>query len=135
MDSAHGSPNLDLLTPPRFDSISSDFSGSPLMFHFPYQISSTNSTIPKLIDRLVYSLLNFQNDTSEVFALIFESDPDCFAGVLLQTAAQLIESFVHVDIDRLGFASLSLPDFRPRKLPKAPKTVSQDLTTMNADIY
>lgn len=101
VNSSEGS-QLDLLTPPRFDSIcsSNDFGGSPLMFHFPYQISSTISSIPKLIDRLVFSILNFQTDVGEIFSLIFESDPDCFAGVLIQTAAELIESFVDVDIDR-----------------------------------
>ena len=75
-----------------------DFS-APAVFHFPFDISSPNSQIPKLLDRLVYTLLNFKTDSAEIFQSIFDEDPNCFAGQVILTAAELTESFTGKSIE------------------------------------
>ncbi|XP_075251801.1 tetratricopeptide repeat protein 38-like [Convolutriloba macropyga] len=77
-----------------------DFS-APAVFHFPYEVSSPSAQIPKLLDQLVYSVLNFKKDVGEVFKSINEADPDCFVGEVLQTAAMLAENLVGTSVDRL----------------------------------
>ena len=76
-----------------------DVSG-PAVFHFDYEISSPSSVVPKLLDKLVHSALNFKADVTDVLTSIFEADPDCFAGQLLLSAFELLEHFSEVQIDR-----------------------------------
>ncbi|XP_075248284.1 tetratricopeptide repeat protein 38-like [Convolutriloba macropyga] len=71
-----------------------------MAFDFTTNISSPNTKLPALFNRLTDSMLNFKLNTAEIFSSIFEEDPECFAGHLIVAASQLIEDLSGVNLDK-----------------------------------
>ncbi|XP_075247688.1 tetratricopeptide repeat protein 38-like [Convolutriloba macropyga] len=71
-----------------------------MTFDFASNVSSPSGKIPALFTQLTDSLLNFQQDTGDIFGLIFGEDPECFAGHLIVAASQLIEDLSGVNLEK-----------------------------------